>query len=184
MIDDGALPRKVIFETAHLLVRQFTAEDADIFFLINSNEQVMRYIRPVKSRTDCDDFLTENIRHYQESPGTGRWAVVEKNSANIIGMFSILSMEHDARQLHIGYALLPSYWGKGYATALLKAGSAYFFQNSTNEVLYAITQKENVASEKVLLKCGFELAGAYKKNETLWKMEPAFANRKGGRTAS
>lgn len=160
-----------IFETEDLLVRQFATEDTDSFFLINSNVQVMRYIRPVKSRKDCDAFLAENIRYYQENPGTGRWAVVEKNSNSIIGMFSILLMEHNAGKLHIGYALLPSYWSKGYATTLLKAGSAYFFENSPNGTLYAITQKENVASEKVLLKCGFELMEEHEKNENLWKME-------------
>ncbi len=159
-----------IFETEALLVRQFTSADTESFFLLNGNEQVMRYIRPAKSRVDSDIFLTENLRHYEEYPGTGRWAVAEKSSGNIIGMFSILFLEQGTNKLHIGYALLPAYWGRGYATLLLKAGLDYFFKHHEGETLYALTRKDNVASEKVLLKCGFELEGEFKENEHLWKM--------------
>lgn len=160
-----------IFETAGLLVRPFDSADADSFFLINSNEQVMRYIRPVKSRADCDAFLAENIRLYKEMPGTGRWAVVEKKSGQVIGTFSLLLLDKESGTLHIGYALLPAYWNQGYATVLLKAGSAYFFENNPHKTLYAITRKENTASEKVLQKCGFEWVKEYEANENLWKKE-------------
>lgn len=160
-----------IFETDHLLVREFSLSDTDSFFTINGNDQVMRYIRPPKSRHESDIFLLENIKHYKERPGTGRWAVAEKTSGAIIGMFSILPMSRDAGKLHIGYALLPSYWGRGYATLLLKKGTAYFFQHHGDSVLYAITHEENIASEKVLIKCGFSLAGQHDPNEHLWKFE-------------
>jgi len=159
----------MIFDTEDLLVRPFTVTDADGFFLLNSNEDVMRYIRPVKTREASDIFLAENILHYASYPGTGRWAVVEKNSGSIIGMFSLLFMEAGTDKLHIGYALLPAYWGRGYATALLRGGMAFFFKKRPQAVLYAITRKENAASEKVLMKCGFELAAIPKEGEHTWK---------------
>jgi len=40
----------VPFETERLIVRQFTPDDANDFFLFNSSKQVMQYIRPVKNR--------------------------------------------------------------------------------------------------------------------------------------
>ncbi|GAA0547961.1 GNAT family N-acetyltransferase [Chitinophaga japonensis] len=163
-----------IFETTHLLVRQFTAADADSFFLINGNEQVMRYIRPAKSREDSDAFLEENIRLYAANPGAGRWAVAEKSNGQVIGMFSLLPVQGGAGKLHIGYALLPAYWGKGYATTLLEAGCAHFFGSHPRTTLYAITRQENVASEKVLLKCGFRFSELFAEHERLWKKEPVF----------
>ena len=158
-----------LFETGNLLVRRFTPADAESFFQLNSSEQVMRYIRPVKTREECDLFLAENIRLYEEQPGNGRWAVVDKSNGSVMGMFSILCMDADTGQLHIGYGFLPAYWGQGYATTLLKAGAAYFFEHNAGEILYAITRKENVASEKVLMKCGFTLSGLFKEAEHLWK---------------
>jgi ribosomal-protein-alanine N-acetyltransferase len=160
-----------LFETDNLLVREFTTADAESFFLINSNDQVMRFIRPVKTREECDVFLAENIRLYREKPGTGRWAVVDTINDSIIGMFSILQIEQNDDRLHIGYAFLPAYWGKGYATVLLRAGTTHFIEQHPHKILYAITRKENVASEKVLLKCGFSMAGIYGEHENLWKIE-------------
>jgi RimJ/RimL family protein N-acetyltransferase len=46
-----------IFETERLIVRQYVFEtDAENFFLLNSDEDVMRYIRATKSREECDAF--------------------------------------------------------------------------------------------------------------------------------
>ena len=49
---------QVVFETERLLVRHFSVVDGDNFFLLNGNLEVMRYIRPVKSREETDLFLT------------------------------------------------------------------------------------------------------------------------------
>lgn len=159
-----------IFQTAGLIVRQFNMDDADIFYLINSNENVMRYIRPVKTRQQSDIFLEENIKLYSKKTGTGRWAVQDIDSGNVIGMFSLLPVDGNPGKLHIGYALLPSYWGKGYATILLKQGVNFFFSQYAGTTLYAITRSENVASEKVLQKCGFILMNSFGESENLWAL--------------
>ncbi|WP_153799422.1 GNAT family N-acetyltransferase [Foetidibacter luteolus] len=158
----------IVFETSDYSIRQYTLADSGVFFLINGDADVMRYIRPPKTRAECNAFLAENIRRYEEFPGTGRWAVEEKNSGFVIGTFSLLPLEEDPAKFHIGYALLPQYWGKGIASLLLKAGIEWFFSAHTGETLYAITVKANLASEKVLVKCGFQLAGGHGDNENLW----------------
>lgn len=156
-----------IFTTPHFTVRQFTNADKEAFYLINSNAEVMRYIRPVKDKAACDAFLNEQLQDYIAEPKMGRWYVAEKNTNRLVGTFSILHMQGNI-DYHIGYALLPNEWGKGYATELLQAGVAYFFENLTKQQLFAITQPENIASEKVLAKAGFTLKGTTKtENETL-----------------
>ncbi len=145
----------LIFETERLIVRQYNLQDAGIFFLLNSNEEVMRYIRPVVSKEDSYKFLVQNIWQYADYPKTGRWAVTEKTSNCFVGSFSLLVMDNDKNKLHIGYALLPDFWGRGYASELLKQGIGYFFNNHPFDQLYAITEIHNVPSQKVLLKAGF-----------------------------
>lgn len=145
-----------IFTTTHFIVRQFTIADSEAFYLLNSNEAVMRYIRPVKDRAGSDAFLSQQLNDFSEEPRLGRWYVGEKETDRLIGMFSILPMQGTI-DYHIGYALLPNEWGKGYATELLKTGVAYFFNNFDKQQLFAITQPENIASEKVLAKVGFTL---------------------------
>ncbi len=147
-----------IFTTQHFTVRHFTNADKEAFYLINSNAEVMAYIRPVKNRAGCDAFLDEQLQDYIAEPKIGRWYVVEKESDRLIGMFSILHMQGN-NNYHIGYALMPNEWGKGYATELLLAGVVHFFANFKEQQLFAITQPENIASEKVLAKAGFTLKG-------------------------
>jgi ribosomal-protein-alanine N-acetyltransferase len=146
----------LIFTTRHFIVRQFTIADSEAFYLLNSNEAVMRYIRPVKDRAGSDAFLSQQLDAYADEPKLGRWYVGEKETDRLIGMFSILPMQSNIHY-HISYALLPDEWGKGFATELLQAGETYFVNNFDKQQLFAITQPENIASEKVLTKEGFTL---------------------------
>jgi len=155
----------LIFETQRLSIRRYNNYDADDFYNFSGNEEVMRYIRPVISREESDKFLAENIRLYDVYPGTGRWAAFEKSTGDYVGSFSILVMDAEKNFLHIGYALLPQHWGKGYASEMLKTGMRYFFQTHSATELYAITQVPNVASQNVLLKAGFTKAGTLAERE-------------------
>lgn len=144
-----------LFETERLAVRQYTLQDEEHFYQFSGNEEVMRYIRPIVTKEESDKLLAQNIQSYLSNPNTGRWAVIEKATGKYIGSFSILSMESDNSRLHIGYALLPQYWGQGYATELLRNGLIFFFNHHTNSIVYGITEEANTASQKVLIKCGF-----------------------------
>jgi [ribosomal protein S5]-alanine N-acetyltransferase len=144
----------IVFETARLLVRHYTEEDADNFFLLNSDPDVMRYIRPVKSREDTDLFFAEVIQYSKDHPEYGRMAVNEKLSHIFVGSFAVIPLENTIH-MQLGYSLLPAYWGKGFATELTKAGLAYVFTQTNLEEIFGVTESENVDSQKVLLKSGF-----------------------------
>lgn len=157
--------KSVIFETQRLVVRRYTADDSDDFFLLNGDKEVVRYIRPVKNREECNQFLGEVINYSQENPLLGRWAVDEKLSGRNIGMFAIIPVDNNTNKLQIGYCLLKDHWGKGYSKELTKEGIRYYFSEIKRPVLYAITETANIASQKVLLKCGFQLHETYVKGE-------------------
>jgi RimJ/RimL family protein N-acetyltransferase len=152
------------FETDRLLVRQFTPADADDFFLFNSSPEVMKYIRPVKTREESDEFLEENFNLYLDGFPYGRMFVADKFTGCFVGTFSILYLDGEA-DYHIGYALMPSFWGMGYASELVRFGSAIFFERTNHTSLFAITQPENTASETVLLKNKFRLSGDFILND-------------------
>ncbi len=154
----------LIFETERLLVRTFTERDQEIFFLLNGNPEVVRYIRPVKTKEECTVFLHEVIAAAKAAPLYGHWAVHEKNTRCFVGSFVVIPVQQsDLKQL--GYALLPQHWGKGYATELTKAGLNYVFSKTPLETIYAYTEKPNLASQKVLLKAGFRFAQEKKEAE-------------------
>jgi RimJ/RimL family protein N-acetyltransferase len=63
---------------------------------------------------------------------------------------NIVSFDQDG-ELDVGYWLGKAYWGKGIATGALAAFLAY----ETVRPLYARVARHNVASIRVLEKCGF-----------------------------
>ena len=144
-----------IFETERLKIRRYSLDDCDRFYQLSGSEEVMRYIRPIISKADSDKSLVQNIHQYTQQPNTGRWAMFEKDTGNFVGSFSILVMDSDKTRLHIGYALLPPFWGRGLASEVLRHGINFFFNNHSAATLYAITEHANTGSQKVLLKCGF-----------------------------
>lgn len=153
-----------IFETERLIVRQFTEKDFDNFFLLTGNETVMQYIRPVSTKEESDKFLLENIEAYKKNPHGGRWAVIEKENNSFAGSFAIIPVPSSPEKVQLGYSLRLENWGRGFATELTLAGLKYFMKHYSEPEIYGITEIPNVASQKVLLKAGFQPAGSFTEN--------------------
>jgi [ribosomal protein S5]-alanine N-acetyltransferase len=145
----------MIFETARLLVRQYDLDDAEDFYHLNSDPDVMKYIRTPKTRPQAFQFLQENIEYYQAFPVYGRWALIEKSNKAFIGSFMLRPSTVVTDQIELGYAMFKNFWGNGYATESVKGGLDYGFRLLQLASVIAITQTENIRSQKVLLKCGF-----------------------------
>jgi [ribosomal protein S5]-alanine N-acetyltransferase len=145
----------VIFDTERLIVRQYDFDiDAENFFLLNSDEEVMRYIRATKTKEECDAFLKKAIESYKINPLIGRWAANEKTTGKFVGSFAIIPIE-GSEDIQLGYAFLKENWGKGFASELTKAGLDYYFKNTNADHIYAIAEEANIASHNVLLKNSF-----------------------------
>lgn len=144
----------VLFGTHRLIVSRFGSDDSDGFFRINGDPKVMQYIRPPKSRSDSDKFLAENIALYRDGFVQGRYKVETRTGNQLVGTFSFLDLA-GTDHCHAGYALLPEAWGKGYATELLLAGTAFYFDKTGEASLYAIAEADNQASVHVLEKAGY-----------------------------
>ena len=154
----------IIFETERLRVRQYTENDKENFFLLNGDEEVVRFIRPAKTKEECDNFLAEVIVSANENSFYGRWAVEEKNTGEFVGSFALIPVE-GKDQMQLGYALLPQFWGKGFATELTTAGLDYIFTKTKIDPIYAHAEKANTNSQKILLRCGFKPNGSSIEND-------------------
>lgn len=149
-----------ILTSERLYVRRYTIDDEEIFFRLNGDEEIMRYIRPPKNREDSKAFLIENLQFYEDHPGLGRWALLEKETDQFVGTFSLLPLEH-TNDVHIGYALLKEHWGKGYAAEIVGAGVKYVFDVLQLPSVVAVTYEDNAPSQKVLVRNGFVRDGVY-----------------------
>ncbi len=152
----------VIFETERLIVRLPTENDYANFYSLQGDPDVMRYIRPVKTREESDAAMTELLSSPLPAVG-GRWMVDDKATGKFVGTFVIMPIPGDEEKMQLGYAFIPGSWGKGFATEVTKKGLDYFRNETTLTEIYAVTESPHIASQKVLQKAGFEYFG--KKNE-------------------
>lgn len=144
---------EIIFHTDRLTVRRYTNSDLENFYLLNSDKEVMRYIREPLSYEATKEFLQKNLALYEEFPLLGRWAVTDRQE-NFVGSFAIIHIG-ETSDIQLGYALLQPYWGLGYASELTAKGIDYAVSKGIDP-LYAQAETANTGSHKVLLKNGFE----------------------------
>ena len=87
-------------------------------------------------------------------------AIKLKQSHEIIGFVFVHEREKSASpvSLNIGYLIGETYWGKGYAIEVLTALVNYYKTQAKASILLAGVETDNIASIKVLEKCGFEIS--------------------------
>ena len=145
----------MIFETERLLIRQYETNDFENFYTLYSDEDVMRYIRPVQSKEKTFASFNDHLAYYKLFPVYGIWAMIEKSNNQFLGTFMLKHSITAEGNIELGYSLLKIFWGNGFATEAVAGGLNYGFNTLKLETIIAITQMENIASKKVLIKSGF-----------------------------
>lgn len=163
---------KFYIETERLILRDFLESDVHGLFELDSNPEVHRYLgnNPIKELHQIPPIIQYVQQQYIEN-GIGRWAVIEKSTNAFIGWSGLKlvkeSRNHHANYYDLGYRLIQKYWGYGYATESARASLSYGFNYLNLQTIYAAAQAENIASNKVLQKCGLKLINQFHENEVL-----------------
>ncbi len=146
---------KITIETERLLLRAFTADDAEAYYPLCVIPEVIRYVgnKPMGSVEEVRASLMEGpITDYRKY-GFGRFAVVWKETGQLIG-FSGLKYMPPFAEVELGYRLLPEFWGKGLAQ---EAGiaSVEFARTLNLTKLIALVHPDNEGSANVARKLNF-----------------------------
>lgn len=145
----------LIAETERLVIRESVEVDAHAFWELYRDEVCRKYLEmlPVELCGDKKADVAEYRRYivqYQAGQYDfyeyGMWSVVEKASGRCIGRAG-LEMQGDV--LCLGYAVLPQYRGKGYATESCLAVLDYCKECEYAEEVFVNISEENIASKKV-----------------------------------
>ncbi len=160
----------IVIETLRLLLRPLVLSDADAFFEMNNNPNVNLYLRNhIITKTDAAEYVQKIIGEYQKN-GIARFAVILKENNKLIG-FSGIKYRDTLENNHVdfydlGYRFAEAHWRKGFATEATLAWLDYGFNTMNLSTIYATAISENIGSNAVLQKLGFEFTNQYLVNHT------------------
>ena len=151
---------KKILETPRLYLRELKVTDAEDFFLLNQDPEVIRYTGDVAFNhiSEAVSFL-QNYNPY-ELYGYGRWAVIRKEDNAFLGWCG-LKYSSDLDEVDVGFRFFKKYWNQGYATESAKASLHYGFETLHLNKIVGRAMKANSASIKVLEKTGMQYTDTF-----------------------
>jgi len=151
----------IILETRRLALRQFTEDDVDNLFDLNSDPEVMRYLtggKPTPREVLRDEIIPFHLSVYQRLDRLGTWAAESTATGEFLGWFHFRpGPGSDLSNIDLGYRLRRSAWNKGYATEGSRALINMGFTDLGVERVFGHTMAVNTASRRVLEKCGLTL---------------------------
>jgi len=146
---------KKILETERLYLRELNVNDAEHFYLLNLDKEVMKYTGEGSfENIEKAKYFLKNYDHY-EKYGFGRWAVINKENGEFLGWCGLKYTEK-LNEYDIGFRFFKEYWNKGYATESSKACLSYGINELKMIEILGRAMKENKASIRVLEKIGLE----------------------------
>jgi [ribosomal protein S5]-alanine N-acetyltransferase len=163
-------------ETKRLIIRDHKFDDLINIHQVLSNKIIMNYLPDIYCKDiQCSlNNLKVSLLEQNEEKRMKFFFAIEKKNAEYIGEigFTIVSERHENGICEIGYFLKKDYWNNGYATEATKRLLCFAFQDIGLNKIIAGCLKENVASERVMIKCNLIKEAEFKEHifhEKSWK---------------
>jgi RimJ/RimL family protein N-acetyltransferase len=157
---------KNFIETKRLILRELHFTDLENMYELHSNVQVHQYLgnKTVNCREQAAEII-DFVRQQYIDNGIGRWAMVLKSTNEFVGWsglkFNNTITNNQINYHDLGYRLLPKFWGNGYATESAIASLNYGFDILNLNEVFAAAHINNLASNYILKKIGFQLVGVF-----------------------
>ena len=151
----------ITLQTPRLVLRQFTGDDVDDLFTLNSDPEVMRYLtggQPTPRAEIRDQIIPFHLGVYDRLDRLGSWAAESAATGEFLGWFHFRpGPDGDVTNIDLGYRLRRPAWHKGYATEGSRALISRGFTDLGVGRVFAHTMTVNTASRHVLEKSGLTL---------------------------
>ncbi|WP_069706710.1 GNAT family N-acetyltransferase [Burkholderia seminalis] len=147
-----------------LSLRQLDRADLDAWYAYLSNPDVFGHTSWNLRAPDDLLPLFDNIES-ADPDSIRRLAIVDTASGTLAGTVGLHTVSTVNRSAEIAYDLAPSHWGRGIASAVCEAVTAWAFTTGGFMRMQAVVLTSNAGSARVLQKCRYRYEGllrAYK----------------------
>lgn len=146
--------------TSRLRLRRLTPDDAQAYFDVFSNADVMRYWSSpaLTALAQAEEKVAGILEHYRKGD-LFQLGVERKLDGQLIGTCTLHQIHEQNRRAEIGYALGRPFWGQGYMHEALVALIEHGFREMGLHRLEADIDPRNEASARSLERVGFQREG-------------------------
>ena len=153
----------MILETERIYLREMNQSDYLALCKIVHDKDVMYAYNGVFNHEETQNLLDRQILSYKEN-GFGLWAVVLKETDEMIGQCGITFQNYKQHQLlEVGYLFQKAFWHKGYATEAAIACKQYAFNVLKADEVFSIIRDTNIASQNVATRNGMVVIDTFVK---------------------
>jgi GrpB-like predicted nucleotidyltransferase (UPF0157 family)/RimJ/RimL family protein N-acetyltransferase len=143
-------------ETERTRMRPFEEADAEQAFAWFSDAEVMQFIpRGADATLEDTRHRIAWYREHQARFGFSKCIIIHRETGRAIGDSGLFHMP-DGKRIELGYRLAKPYWGAGYGVEVGRAWLTWFDAHLAGQSLFADVHAENVRSQRVLSKLGFQ----------------------------
>lgn len=159
-------------ESDRLQLTEVKEEYVPFIFDIFSNPEVVKYYgMNAFERMEQAEGIVQNFRQGYETKRSMRWGIVIKETAQFIGTIGLNNLNLGSKRAEIGFEIHPDYWRNGYTYEAAFPVLDYSFKELKLQRMGAVTFVDNVASQGLLEKIGFQHEGTlrnylYQNNES------------------
>ena len=158
----------ILIETPRLILRKFEKKDIlNVFNNITSDDKVTQFMtwQTHKNIVATEELVNLWLSRYDDE-SYYRWAIVLKETVELIGVVTVVNMDERAESLEIGYYIGSKWWNGGLTTEAVKSIIHFLFSEVKVGRIEACINVINKQSCRVLEKCGFMFEGIMRK--ALW----------------
>jgi len=157
----------VRIETENLILRRFRIDDAEAMFRNwAGDDEVTRYLTwPTHSDVEVSRSIIVMWEKEYDSLSSYQWCIESKETGQAVGSISVVNLREDIGMVEIGYCIGKEFWGKGITAEALKALIYFFFEEVQANRIEAKHDSRNIASGKVMEKCGMVREGEKKQGD-------------------
>lgn len=158
------MQRELILETKRLWLRLMGQDDFPELCQILQDPDVMYAYEHAFSEEEVKQWLERQMRRY-ETDGFGLWAVIQKETGEMIGQAGLTLQDWDgAAVVEVGYLLKKDAWHQGYATEAAVACKEYAFDTLGCSQVYSMIRENKRASQRVAERNGMKPVGTLTKH--------------------